>query len=64
MPYSGKYKYKSRHPIKKGSGGYQGQQQRCSNTKRRTLGKIEIIADIKMIQKKQVVKETALLEEI
>ena len=40
MPYFGKYKYKSRHPIKKGSGGYQGQQQRCSNTKRRTLGKI------------------------
>ena len=39
MPYSRKNKYKSRYLIKKESNKYQGQQQRCSNTKRRTLGK-------------------------
>jgi len=39
MPYSGKYKYKSRHPIKKRSGRYQERQQKCSNAERRTLGK-------------------------
>ena len=39
MPYPRKNKYKSRHPIKKGLGGYQGWQQKYSNTERRTLGK-------------------------
>ena len=39
LPYPRKNKYKSRYPIKRGSGGYQGQQQRCSNAERRTLGK-------------------------
>jgi len=38
-PYSRKNKYESRHPIKKGSGRYQGQQQRCLNAERRNLGK-------------------------
>jgi len=40
MLYSRKNKYKSRYPIKKELDGYQGQQQRCSNAEKRTLGKM------------------------
>ena len=64
IPHTREDKYQGWYFIKEELSRYQGRQQRYSDAQGQNMDKKNIIAEVTIIQRNQVVEETILLEEI